>query len=736
MLNDNDNNNESRLTAYALNEITDDAERREIESRVSQEPALQREVEEIRTMAGMLREQLAAEPLPERSIAPTMKIARRPTWGGRLAVAAAVSVVAGGLAYSIFTPSLNRARETASAVKNRAAEREVEQQRLIAGQNVTHASDAARAAPVDANSINATVATPAAPEAQTLTGAPSPAPAAAAETPRATGLSSFSQRQPFGVNASGAVSEDISSGTKDFYSKREVAELNLAYPGSANGQDYAFGGRVRESELGLGRGHNTEAYDRVVDNSFMQVMQNPLSTFSIDVDTASYANMRRFLMRGQRPPKDSVRIEELVNYFPYDYAPPAKSDEKPFASHVEVAACPWEPTHRLVRVGLKGREIAADKRPASNLVFLIDVSGSMQPQNKLPLVKKAMTMLIDQLNGEDRVAIVVYAGSSGLVLPSTACNDREKQSVLNSLEELSAGGSTNGGEGIGLAYSVAQSNFIQGGTNRVILCTDGDFNVGVTNQGDLTRLIEKKAKGGVFLSVLGFGMGNLKDSTMEKLADKGNGNYGYIDTIQEAKKVLVEQMSGTLITIAKDVKIQIEFNPAVVSSYRLIGYENRLLAKEDFNDDKKDAGEIGAGHAVTALYEVVPAGEKAPVAPVDALKYQKPAPAAATTGESGEMLTLKLRYKQPDGDTSALIEVPVKDSDAKFAKASPDFKFASAVAAFGMILRDSPHKGSANYGAVLEWAEDGVAKDPSGYRAEFLELVKKAKGIGQPGAAK
>jgi Ca-activated chloride channel homolog len=355
----------------------------------------------------------------------------------------------------------------------------------------------------------------------------------------------------------------------------------------------------------------------------------------------------------------------------------------------------------------------------------------MQPQNKLPLVKRSMQMLLDKLNGEDRVAIVVYAGSSGLALPSTACTEGAKDQIIGAISNLSAGGSTNGEEGIQLAYTIAKQNFIEGGTNRVILCTDGDFNVGVTNQGDLTRVIEEKAKAGVFLSVLGFGMGNLKDSTMEKLADKGNGNYAYIDTQQEAKKVLVEQMSGTLITIAKDVKIQIEFNPAVVESYRLIGYENRLLAKEDFNDDKKDAGEIGAGHSVTALYEVVPASKKdkqAATPKVDELKYRKLAADPRGLGDdSGEMLTLKLRYKQPDGDKSALIETPVKDAGGTFAKSSRDFKFASSVAAFGMILRESPHKGRATYPAVLEWAEDGVGEDKSGYRQEFIDLVKRAK---------
>ena len=468
---------------------------------------------------------------------------------------------------------------------------------------------------------------------------------------------------------------------------------------------------------------NTEAYDRVVDNPFLRAIQNPLSTFSIDVDTAAYANLRRFLSSGAVPPKDSVRIEEMVNYFSYSYSPPKNSD--PFSAQVEVASAPWKPEHRLVKVGLKGREIAQDKRPPSNLVFLIDVSGSMQPPNKLPLIKRGLPLLVEKLTENDRVAIVVYAGASGLVLPSTTCDHKAK--ILAALENLEAGGSTNGGSGIQLAYDTAIANFIKGGTNRVILATDGDFNVGVTNQGELTRLIEEKAKSGVFLSVLGFGMGNYKDSTLEKLADKGNGNYAYVDSLQEARKVLVEEMGGTLITIAKDVKIQVEFNPALVGAYRLIGYENRILRAEDFNDDTKDAGEIGAGHTVTALYEVVPAGKEGALPGIDALKYQKPVEATRES-KSGELLTLKLRYKEPDGATSKLMQVAVTDRGIAWAQASRDFKFASAVAALGMILRDSPYKANATLGSVLELAEAGKGEDKQGYRAEFIELVRTARG--------
>jgi Ca-activated chloride channel family protein len=481
---------------------------------------------------------------------------------------------------------------------------------------------------------------------------------------------------------------------------------------------------------------NTAAYDHILENPFLDAASNPLSTFSIDVDTASYSNIRRFINQGSLPPKDAVRLEEMINYFTYDY--PQPTDGKPFSINVDIAGCPWEASHRLVRIGLKGREIATDKRGASNLVFLLDVSGSMMPPERLPLVKQAMRLLVEKLTENDRVAIVVYAGASGVALPST--NGDHKEQILSAIESLQSGGSTNGAEGIQLAYKVAADNFIKGGVNRVILATDGDFNVGVTSQGDLIRLIEEKAKTGVFLSVLGVGTDNLKDSTMQKLADKGNGNYAYLDSLDEARKVLVQQMNGTLVTIAKDVKIQVEFNPARVASYRLIGYEKRMLRKEDFNNDKIDAGEIGAGHTVTALYEVVPAGASAnpaaSVPPVDPLKYSRlrqgygaASGAAAETSGSNEMLTVKLRHKQPDGDKSELVERAVVDSGEKFEKASADFKFAAAVAEFGMLLRDSEHKGNGTLGAVLEWALEGKGADAAGYRAGFIELVRKAQAL-------
>lgn len=490
----------------------------------------------------------------------------------------------------------------------------------------------------------------------------------------------------------------------------------------------ALAGADRESLPEPGRTateqFNTEAYDRIYENPFLLVRQRGLSTFSIDVDTAAYSNMRRFLSQGQRPPKDAVRIEELVNYFSYAYEPP--TDDKPFSAHVEVAPCPWNPRHRLARIGLKGKEIPQDKRAEANLVFLLDVSGSMEDANKLPLLKSAMRMLVENLSDRDRVAIVVYAGASGLVLPSTSCEN--KQTILDALERLQAGGSTNGGQGIQLAYAAAQQNFRPESINRVILCTDGDFNVGVTNQGDLTRLIEEKAKAGVFLTVLGFGMGNYKDSTLEKLADKGNGNYAYIDTIHEARKVLVEQLGSTLITIAKDVKIQIDFNPAQVAAYRLIGYENRLLRNEDFHDDTKDAGEIGAGHTVTALYELVPPGEEGNLPKVSPSKYQQPAE-LSQAAQSKDLFTLSLRYKQPSADTSELLTFPITDAGHTLDNASSDFKFAAAVAGFGLLLRDSEHKGEATYDLVLQLAQAGQTADSTGYRNEFVQLVKTAKAL-------
>lgn len=464
--------------------------------------------------------------------------------------------------------------------------------------------------------------------------------------------------------------------------------------------------------------YNTESYDRIVDNPFFSSRENPLSTFSIDVDTASYSNIRRFLTEKQMPPKDAVRIEEMLNYFSYKY--PEPTNEHPFSVNIDAVNCPWNVENRLVRIGLKAKDVALEKRPVCNLVFLIDVSGSMQPANKLPLLQRALELLVENLSRQDRVALVVYAGNSGLVLDSTPCTEKKK--IIRAIKKLSAGGSTHGSAGIELAYATATEHFIKGGVNRVILCTDGDFNVGVTSVGDLTRLITDKAKSGVFLTVLGFGMRNYKDSTLEKLADMGNGNYGYIDTFSEARKLFVEQMNGTLVTVAKDVKIQIEFNPMHVAAYRLIGYENRLLRKEDFNDDSKDAGEIGAGHTVTALYEIVPVGKTVALPNVDPLKYQTPASDASS---NPELLTAKLRYKLPDSDISQLMSLPFVDRGATIASANSDLKFIVAVASFGMLLRDSEYKGNSTFDLVLQWANQGA--DGSEYRDEFVELVETAR---------
>ena len=468
---------------------------------------------------------------------------------------------------------------------------------------------------------------------------------------------------------------------------------------------------------------STESYHRFDDSPFLLTATNPLSTFSVDVDTASYANVRRFLRSGSLPPEDAVRIEELLNYFPYDLEPPTGAD--PVAIHADVGEAPWNRTHRLVRLALKAREIEQAGRPPANLVFLIDVSGSMQQAEKLPLLKRAFRTAVENLDPRDTVAMVVYAGASGLALPSTPASDPE--AIFAALDALDAGGSTNGGDGIRLAYAVARENFVKGGVNRVILATDGDFNVGVSSEGELTRLVEQEATSGVFLTVLGFGTGNLKDSSLEALADRGNGNYAYIDSLTEARKALVEQAGSTLVTVAKDVKIQIEFNPAKVTGYRLLGYENRRLEDRDFNDDTKDAGDMGAGHGVTALYEIVPSGAEVPGSSVDPLKYRTPT--ATEAASSNELLTVKVRYKDPEGDTSRLLS-RVVTVDAGIAPAhAADFDFAAAVAGFGMLLRDAPQKGSVSWAMVRDLASRGLSRDPGGWRIQFTELIGKAEAL-------
>ena len=473
---------------------------------------------------------------------------------------------------------------------------------------------------------------------------------------------------------------------------------------------------------------NTEGYDVISENPFLTTASAPRSTFSIDVDHASYSNVRRFLRQGQQPPRDAVRLEELINYFPYDLPAPRGAD--PVTITTEVSTAPWNPAHRLVRIGLKGRPINVDSLPPNNLVFLIDVSGSMESEDKLPLLKSAFRLLVNELRPQDRVALVVYAGNAGVVLPPTSGS--QKDSILDAIERLEAGGSTAGGAGIRLAYDVAKESFMPNGNNRVILATDGDFNVGVSSDAELVQLIERRREQGTFLTVLGFGTGNVKDSKMEKLADKGNGNYAYVDNIMEARKVLVTEMGGTLLTIAKDVKLQIEFNPTRVGAYRLLGYENRLLRDEDFKDDTKDAGELGSGHAVTALYELIPPGspDLADVPRPDSLRYTK-TPSRTNVSASSELLYVKLRYKPPTGVQSREIAHIVADETT--ARPSTDFVFASAVAEFGMVLRDSPHKGKSSLDSVIVRGERSRGADPFGYRAEFVSLARMARDVVESG---
>lgn len=470
--------------------------------------------------------------------------------------------------------------------------------------------------------------------------------------------------------------------------------------------------------------YNTEEYDRIYENGYLEAIKEPMSTFSIDVDAASYSNTRRFITQGAKPPKDAIRIEEFVNYFSYDYESPKNG--QPFQMNTELSECPWNTEHQLLHIGIQGKEIEKGEHLPSNLVFLIDVSGSMSSPNKLPLLKKSFQLLLNQLDKNDRIAIVVYAGAAGLALPSTTCNNSDQ--IMNAINNLTAGGSTAGGEGINLAYKIATENYLSKGNNRIILATDGDFNIGVSSNGSLTRLIEEKRESGVFLSVIGFGSGNYKDSKMEQIADKGNGNYYYIDNLFEAKKVLVTELGGTLYTIAKDVKIQVEFNPAKVQNYRLIGYENRALNNEDFANDKKDAGELGAGHSVTALYEIIPTIGVSLETMNVAYKYQQTS-IKDSAFDSNEIATLRLRYKKPNETTSNLIEENIYDNNIDFNNSSNNFKFSAAVAAYGLILRDSEYKGKATFSQVLSLANSSMGIDKEGYRHEFVRLVGLAEAL-------
>ncbi len=747
-----------KLTAYALDEL-DPAERAEVEQLLREHPQAAAELAEVRSVATLLESTLRNEEAPPLSAehrdavlraVPQSKVIAGPSWwrSWQGASVAAACAVFGFGAWAIFQTMTEPRPQVAVTTPKKADE----------GPTISVPNpepETKSEALLAVNEAPAPVAAPIAPSAPMPITATPPMPTGGKITVNTGNL--LAKAEPV-VSQVPTISPkaDIIDITSQTASARPLAiapakRLPMGgLPGTMAGRvgagrpkaAYAFKpssqpmpitrGRSADSKPALGvdglsafadtdAAGSTEAYDAIEDNAFKRVADEPLSTFSVDVDTASYANVRRMLRDQQRPPQGAVRIEELVNYFTYDYEQP--SGDAPFSVNLEVATCPWEPTHRLLRVGLKGKDMARKDRPAANLVFLVDVSGSMNSRDKLPLVKESLQMLVDQMRDQDRIALVVYAGSSGLVQDSTS----DKADIRRAIANLEAGGSTNGGSGIQLAYRTAREHLVKDGTNRVILCTDGDFNVGTTSQSELVKLIERERKSGVFLSVLGFGTGNLKDSTMEKLADKGNGNYAYVDGIGEAKKVLVDQMVGTLVTIAKDVKLQLEFNPAQVGTYRLIGYENRVLAAADFNDDRKDAGEIGAGHTVTALYELVPPG--ADKATVDALKYQptEKAKPAVPADLKKELLTVKLRYKEPTGDTSKLLEFPLNDSGNKWEQSSPDFRWAASVASFGMILRDSPHRAGASWDLVSELAAEAKGEDRKGYRSEFLQLIEKAK---------
>ena len=759
-----------RLTAFALGELDPD-EAAPIERALSESPSLQREIDQIRAMAGSLRAQLSVEASPRLTPAQRETIAQEPKsvlnsplifrrtsrWiaaGAALAACVALAITAAIMfnnqvdsddRVAIQQPTPGKTKSKAekdldgdSGLMAQAPERapgglklpstavadpqaETEHRALLEGRSQASEArsrvarpGAGTEAPAAADKLGAPGDSSAAPSRRSSQ-SPPPPPAPPPGPPQSAG------------------------------GMRQVDPMEVAAPGMDTG-GFSGGsphvdGLLRDGRVAGQPNIANEGLAFIEDNPFQRTIEDPKSTFSIDVDTASYSNVRRFINQGTLPPRDAVRVEELVNYFNYSYEPPSAAEgDAPFSANVEVNVAPWNAEHRLVRIGLKGKEIKLDMRPATSLVFLIDVSGSMRDDNKLPLVKESLKLLIDQLNGDDRLAIVTYAGEAGLVLDSMYVSRQNRPQIDEAINALQAGGSTNGAGGIQIAYDVAAKHFIKGGVNRVILCTDGDFNVGVASNSELVQMIQEKRSTGVFLSVLGFGQGNFKEDKMQELAKHGNGNFAYIDSIDEGRRVLVEQMGATLITIAKDVKIQVHFNPKKVGSYRLIGFENRMLEAQDFRDDKKDAGEIGSGHSVTALYEIAP-----PSADKDGDAQTAPQSdfiGAAPIVESELLMNLKVSYKQPDADQSSELSFPIADDNGTWNGASADFKFASAVAAFGMVLRESPYKGDANLASVLTWAREANTaleltktatfeelKDQPDYRAEFIELVEQAKAI-------
>lgn len=769
-----------QLTAYALGELSPEEAAR-IERQLADSLTAQAAVREIRELAGILQAGLQSEPAPalreQQRAAILGAAARAPASTGRRPNSqsgrshSATSAQPANSATGVENPGDRR--EAASAPRRRWTGRLASMTTVVAvlmvGVLLVSTTDTRKGIPrpqrKDVLSGQAWVDL-AFPLDESITGSPDMFPAlrssdeffkrraeplTEARVHGAGSVAVTAQARPrYLVDSSAGYRVEKSVAITGLELKPNNPVVNLAFPAKAPSQ--MFPGlaradepmqhdlRVRRQIEELGRPQNeapgTEAYAPIAENQFVTPQSAPLSTFGVDVDTASYSNVRRFLTGGRLPPPDAVRVEELVNYFRYE-TPAAPVDGRPFTVAVEVGAAPWQPAHRLVRIELKGREIAASNRPASNLVFLVDVSGSMQSDNKLPLAKAGLRLLAGQMTESDTIAIVTYSDTAMLRLAAT--NGTNQKAIVETIDGLQAGGSTNGAGGIQLAYRAAIENFIDGGVNRVILCTDGDFNVGVTGDDELVQLIEERARTKIFFSVFGFGMGNLKDGKLEKLADKGNGHYAYIDGSREAKKVFVDELAGTLVTIAKDVKVQVEFNPARVAAYRLIGYENRALAAHDFDDDGKDAGDIGAGHSVTALYEVVPAPDAPAAAAADGLRYEH-AKGAAAGPVANELLAVKLRYKEPQADNSLLVEVPVADMPSLAAqpagepasarrRLSRDFEWSAAVAAFGMVLRHSAYRGQAGLDLVLELAQGARGDDLSGRRREFIELVERAKAL-------
>lgn len=747
-----------RLTAYALGEIEDESERLEIEAAVNASPELQQVVAAIQNLGNMLGTSLAAESAPELSEFEKAKLEAEPVAdkpkGRLLTWPVLISAAAIALLAIVIVPQLTQHEDSftyqAPAREGAMAPNQVERETRYTPLEVSIPPELIEGTPQEIKVPN-------------LEPAPQRAPQMLMEVTSTISVYGLvnneiqenHKEQPVDVESA------LGGFEGDSLQNDEVAKVSLrsasAAPKSAAGQKVgsnsafsnstslssdSWNSSIVADKAGINddlsqapprepnRSANTENYDIIEESDFRSPLVAPLSTFSIDVDTASYANVRRYLNQGQLPPADAVRIEELINYFAYDDAAPSESLEEggdPFAVHMAQTYAPWNTENRLLRIALKGYEMPWEERPASNLVFLLDVSGSMNQQNKLPLVKHAMDLLVRRLDKRDRVAIVVYAGASGLVLPSTTADNHE--TIEHAMNNLKAGGSTNAGAGIELAYETARKHFIEGGNNRVILCTDGDFNVGQTNRGDLAGTAEEQAEAGVSLTVLGFGMGNLKDGMLETLSNKGKGTYAYVDSQSEARKVFLEDLASNIFKIAKDVKIQVEFNPAQVNAYRLIGYENRRLKAEDFNNDAKKAGDIGPGHSVVALYEIVPAGAEVETPAVDALRYQQ---AAAAESLPSELATVKLRYKQPDGKVSQLITHSVQGDDiTEMKQASDDLRFSAAVAAFGLRLSGSKHVADYSFDSIEKLAVNGLGQDPGGHRSEFTELVRKASSLEQ-----